>query len=102
MVSQAASFSLSASPSTLNLLSGTRAIDIITVQPIAGFNGQVTLSTTGVPAGVIATFSKNPTMNSSNLSILVGRGVPTGAYSIMIWGSSGSAASAIRLTLNVQ
>src|SRR5262249_34176663 len=66
-------FSLSASPSSVNAAAGGQTTSTITVNPIGGFNGSVSLSvSSGLPAGATASFSPNPATASSVLTINAG------------------------------
>jgi hypothetical protein len=52
-------FAVALSPSSLSLLSGGKGSSAISITPINGFTGTVTLSSAGLPAGVTASFSVN-------------------------------------------
>jgi subtilisin-like proprotein convertase family protein len=69
--------------------SNATALYNVDVRSILGFNGAVTLSTVGLPMGVVATFGSNPvnaggttTLTLSNLS-----GVSPGSYNFSVSGS---------------
>jgi len=98
----AQSFTLSAGPTSLSITRGRSGSDTITVIPAGGFSGPVTLSVSGVPSGVSASFSKNPATNSSSLRLSVNRRAGTGTYALIIKGTSGtlSAATTLFLTIN--
>src|SRR5215471_15924254 len=53
-------FTLSASPSSVSVTQGSSASSTITVTPSGGFTGSVTLSASGLPSGVTASFGTNP------------------------------------------
>src|SRR5215469_11868108 len=53
-------FSLTDSPSSLTVTQGTSGTSTVTVHPAGGFTGSVTLSASGLPAGVTASFGTNP------------------------------------------
>jgi len=62
-------FTLSASPSTVAITQGTSQTSTITVNPVNGFTGNVTFPTlSGLPSGVTAAFSPNPTTSKSTLT----------------------------------
>jgi len=86
-------FTLSASPSTLNLTpGGTAGTTTISLSPGNGFTGSVTLSATipGAPAGVTASF--NPTSISgsatSTLTVSTTSATPAGTLMIAVTGTS--------------
>ncbi|HEV2192751.1 MAG TPA: S8 family serine peptidase [Nitrosopumilaceae archaeon] len=94
-------FSLAASPNSLTIQQGLSSSSTVTVTPSNGFTGSVTLSLSGNPAGVTASFSPNPTSTSSTLTITVGSSVPTGIYSLTVTGSSGSLTHTTTISLTV-
>ena len=68
------SFSLAANPNTLTIAQGNIGTSTITVTDYQGFNGEVTLSASGLPSGVTAEFVPNPTTTTSTLTLTVGGG----------------------------
>jgi subtilase family serine protease len=80
-------FSLTAVPKSLTVAHGNSGTSTITVVPTNGFDQQVTLTTSGVPSGVTASFSANPTATISVLTLAVGNSVPTGTYAITVTGT---------------
>ena len=83
-------FTLSPSASSVSVGQGKSATDTITVTSLNGFTGNVTLAATGVPAGVTAAFSTNPTSSSSILTLTASSTAATGPATITITGTSGS------------
>jgi subtilase family serine protease len=71
------------------------------VQPYLGFTGSVYFSIPGLPAGVTASFSPNPTTTSSTLTITAGSSAPLGVYGLAITGTSGSTVATTPLQLSV-
>src|SRR5437764_4576124 len=63
-------FGLSTSPGTLTIAQGSNGSSTITVAPQNGFTGNVTLAASGLPNGVTASFSTNPTTPTSTMSTL--------------------------------
>jgi N-acetylneuraminic acid mutarotase len=53
----APTFTLSVSPAGLTMNAGGSSVSTVTVTPSSGFNAQVTLACTGLPAGVTCSFS---------------------------------------------
>src|SRR5438034_352345 len=60
-------FGLSTSPGTLTIAQGSNGSSTITVAPQNGFTGNVTLAASGLPNGVTASFSTNPTTPTSTV-----------------------------------
>jgi hypothetical protein len=75
-----------ASAMTINLNSGST--DTVNVTDVGGFNGPVTLTASGMPSGVTASWSVNPTTNSSVLSLIATSSATTGKATITIQGTS--------------
>jgi len=94
-------FSLSASPSSQTVNQGGGTSYAITVTPIAGFNGAVNLSATGLPSGGTAVFSPNPATASSTLSVTTAAGTKPGYYTLTVTGTSGSLTRTTSVTLAV-
>ena len=64
-----ANFSLSVSPATQSIRRGNTATYTVTIVPTNGFNGSVTLSLSGQPAGSTVTFTPNPATGTATLTI---------------------------------
>jgi len=94
-------FSLSASPASKTTNQGGSASYGVTVTPILGFTGQVTLSATGLPSGASGSFSPNPATATSTLVVTVAGSTPTGTYTIMIMGVTGTLTHATTVSLTV-
>ncbi|MGC2298980.1 MAG: protease pro-enzyme activation domain-containing protein, partial [Acidobacteriaceae bacterium] len=97
----APTFYLSTS-SALNIGQGSQGTDDVTIEPEYGFNGNVTLSVTGLPPGVTALWSPNPTTGDSQLVLSAASSVPAGNTTLTITGTSGSITATTKLTLGVQ
>jgi len=95
------SFSLTASPNSLTIADGNSGTSTITVVPAGGFSGSVTLSASGLPSGVTAGFSPNPTSTTSTLTLTVGSSVAAGTSTITINGTSGSLTASTTIQLTV-
>ena len=98
---QGPSFTLSANPTSLTIADGSSGTSTITVNPLNGFNGSVTLAATGMPSGVTAGFNPNPTSTTSTLTLTVGSGVPAGTSTVTITGTSGSLSASTTVQLTV-
>ena len=100
----AADYSLSASPSSLTITQGASGSSTVTVNPINGFTGSVSLSASGLPSGVTATFGTNPTTSTSVLTLTASVTATTGTSTVTITGTSGTTThtTTISLTVNAQ
>ena len=94
-------FSLGAAPSTLTVIQGTNGTSTITVVPVNGFSGSVTLSASGLPSGVSAGFNPNPTSTNSTLTLTASATAATGTSSVTVSGTSGTLTSTTTLNLTV-
>ncbi|MGB8597848.1 MAG: protease pro-enzyme activation domain-containing protein [Candidatus Sulfotelmatobacter sp.] len=95
------SFTLTASPSILTVAQGSSGTSTITIVPAGGFDKEVTLSASGMPSGVAASFSTNPTTSTSTLTLTVSGSTATGQSTITITGMSGSLSSDVGFWLKV-
>ncbi len=96
-----AAFTISPSPTTLSLAQGGTATDTITSTTTACFSGSLTLSVSGLPAGVAATFSQNPTTSSSVLTLTSSTSATTGLSTVTVTGTSGTLTVATTIALTV-
>jgi hypothetical protein len=94
-------FSLSANPNSLTIAQGGNGQSTITVTPLNGFSGSVTLGASGLPTGVTAGFNPNPATTTSTMTITVGAGAATGTSTITITGTSGSLSHQTTVQLTV-
>jgi hypothetical protein len=95
------SFSLTASPSKVYVNEHGVAASTITIQPVNGFNGSVTLSVSGLPKGVGAAFRPPSTTSTSTLVFGAGLVAMTGATTVTVTGVSGSVTQAVSIPLAV-
>jgi len=95
------SFTLSASPSSLTITQGSNGTSTITVNPLNGFTGSVTLAASGLPSGVTATFGTNPTTSTSLLTLTASSTATTGTATVTITGTSGSLQATTNISLTV-
>jgi len=105
--SSTADFALSVDPSSRSVVPGGVAVYTITVTPLAGFTGQVNLTTSGLPTGVASAFnpaSVNITDAGSKTSVLsLGTGLttPIGNHAVNINAQSGATVHSAPAMLNV-
>jgi hypothetical protein len=86
-------FTLTPAASTLTLAQNSGGTDAISVTPVNGFSGAVTLAVSGAPAGVGTAFSGNLLVVFPPLS------TPTGTYPLTITGTSGAVTAKAAVTL---
>jgi VCBS repeat-containing protein len=96
-------FTLSASPGSLSIMQGASGTSAVTIAPQNGFNGSVSLSASGLPGGVTASFNPNPATATSTLTLTASGTATTGTVTVTITGTSGSLTNTttIALTVNV-
>jgi hypothetical protein len=94
-------FSLSASPASLSVTQGTSGSSTITETPSGGFTGSVTLSASGLPSGVTATFGTNPTTSTSTLTFTASATATTGAATVTVTGTSGTLSHSTTIALTI-
>ncbi|HEY6250609.1 MAG TPA: protease pro-enzyme activation domain-containing protein [Candidatus Angelobacter sp.] len=94
-------FSLSASPASVSVTQGSNASSTVTVTPSGGFTGSVSLSASGLPSGVTATFGTNPTTSTSSVTFTASATATTGTSTVTITGTSGSLTHTTTITLTV-
>ena len=104
----AADFSLSAAPTSLTLTQGSSASTTISTAASGGFNSAITLSTSGLPAGVTASFSPAsiaaPGNGSSTLTFTASGTAATGTSNVTVTASGGGIThtTTLALTVNAQ
>jgi uncharacterized membrane protein len=103
-VNSAGDFSLSASPTTLQIPRGGNGSDTITFSALQGFTGTVSLSLSGLPQRASASWSPSAVTGSGSsvLTIKVNKRTRSGTYNLTITGTSGKLVHSIPLTLMVQ
>jgi hypothetical protein len=97
------SFAVVAGLSTLTVPQGSSNTDTITVVDAGGFNSSVTLTASGLPAGVTASFDTNPTTSSSDLTLTASSSAAIGGpVTITVNGTSGSGSQTLTASATVQ
>jgi hypothetical protein len=94
-------YSLSASPSSLTVVQGNSGTSTITVNPVNGFTGSVSLAASGLPSGVTASFNPTSTTGTSTLTLTASSTATTGTATVTITGTSGSLSHTTTVTLTV-
>jgi alpha-mannosidase len=82
-------FSLSPPSAEVSIPQGMKAVEKIAVIPLGGFGDSVSLSVSGLPDGVTASFSPASTSGSSAITLNAARSAAPGTSTIIITGSSG-------------
>jgi hypothetical protein len=100
-------FTIGAAPNSLTITQGSNGTSTITITSLNGFNSATTLSATGLPSGVTATFSTNPVTPPANgsatstLTLTASSSATTGAATVTITGTSGSTTHSTTVALTV-
>ncbi|MBO0857162.1 MAG: glycoside hydrolase family 9 protein [Chloracidobacterium sp.] len=95
-------FTLSANPSSLMIKQGASAASAITIARSGGFTGDVALTASGLPGGVIASFSPaSVTGNSSVFSLAASSAAATGPATVTITGVGGGLTRTATFSLSV-
>jgi len=100
-VNPAPSFTLSASPSLVSVVQGGSGSSTISIGPQNGFSGNVSLSASGLPSGVTASFNPASTTSTSTLTLTVSGTAAVGTTSVTIIGTSGGLTQQTQLTLAI-
>ncbi len=98
-------FSISPSASSTSIIQGASgSVNVITAA-VSGFSGAIALSSSKLPTGVTAAFSPAsiaaPGSGTSKLTLTVASSATAGAYSIQIYGTSGSFVESATLSLTI-
>ena len=95
-------FTISASPTSATITQGgTGGTSTITITPTNGFTGSVTLSASGLPTGVTASFGTNPATSTSVLTLTANSTATKGTATVTITGISGSLTQTTSVSLTV-
>ena len=100
-----ASFTISASPTSLTVAQGNQGTSQITTTVSGGFNYPISLSATGMPAGTTVTFNPPtipaPGSGSSTMTFTVGNNTFPGTYPVTVTGSGGGLLQTATVMLTV-
>jgi regulation of enolase protein 1 (concanavalin A-like superfamily) len=95
-------FSLTASPNGLTITQASSGSSTITVNPLNGFNGSVSLSASGLPNGVTASFNPTSTTNTSTLTLTASSTATTGTVTVTITGTSGALTKTTSISVTIR
>ncbi|HEX3896033.1 MAG TPA: S53 family peptidase [Rudaea sp.] len=94
-------FSLSASPSSVSVAQSGNGTSTVTVNKVNGFASSVSLSASGLPSGVTASFNPASTTTSSVLTLTASSTATVGTSTVTITGTSGSLSHSTTVSLTV-
>ena len=94
-------FTLYASATGLTITPGGNAATLLSVFPLAGFSGSVSLSCTGLPRGVTATLSPTATASTSFLTFTSATNAATGMFSVPVSATAGALSHSLTVFLTV-
>jgi uncharacterized membrane protein len=104
-VTNAGTFSISASPGSLNIPQGTQGGSTITTVVSNGFNSSIALSASGAPSGTTVSFNPTtiaaPGSGSSSMTVTVGSSTPAGTYPITVAANGGGVEQSTTVTVTV-
>jgi hypothetical protein len=98
-------FTISAAPASVSIVQGNTGTSTITTAVSGGFNSAISLSASGLPAGVTAAFSPNPIAapgsGSSTLTFTVSSTATLGTSTVTITGTGGAVTHTTTVSLTV-
>ena len=100
-------FTISASPASLTVNPGSNGTSTITITSQNSFNSATTLSATGLPSGVTASFATNPVTPPANgtvtsvLTLTASSTATLGTATVTVTGTSGSLVHSATIALTV-
>lgn len=80
---------------------GSSSTAYVNVNPAGGFSGSVNMSVTGLPSGVTASWSPNPTVGNATLKLTANSTAAVGTSTLTITGTSGALSATTTLSLTV-
>ncbi len=101
--SQTEGFTLAPANAALTLNQSSNISTVISITPLDGFNGSVTLAVSGLPSGVTASFTAGSAANTQILALKASSTATAGGpVSITVTGTSGSLTATTSIALTVQ
>jgi hypothetical protein len=106
-ISGTSDFSISGNPTSLSVAQGTSGSVATTITSFNGFNSAVTLSCSGIPAGMTCGFAVNPLTPpangsaNTNLTLNVSASTVPGSYNFQVKGISGTLTHTFNLLVTV-
>jgi alpha-mannosidase len=97
----AGDFSLSTSPASLSFTQGQSASTAINVFPRNGFAGSVSMTASGLPAGVTATFTPASAAGGSTMTLTSASAASPASATVTVTGVSDGHSHSAAITLNV-
>jgi hypothetical protein len=97
-------FSVTVNPASQSVTAGSSGTYTVTINPVNGFTGAVSLSASGLPSGATASFNPSSVAGgsgSSTLTISTISSTPAGTSTITITGTSGSLSHTATASLSV-
>jgi hypothetical protein len=100
-------YTVTAAPASLTVTRGSNGTSTITLNSLNGFNSATTLSASGLPSGVTASFSTNPVTPPANgsatstLTLAASSTATTGTATVTVTGTSGSLTHSTNITLTI-
>jgi len=100
-IAPAPTFALSAAPAALTVQKGATGSSTLSLTPENGFSSTVTASISGLPSGVVGSFSSGATPATASVKLSVSPSASAGTYTVTITGKSGTLTkfATIRLTV---
>ncbi len=109
-ITESTSFALVIHPPSFQLASSVPAVSVnmsgtamstVSVLPQYGFSDSVSLSISGLPTGVTATFSPTSTSSNSVLTLSASASAGTGTTNVIVTGTSGNLSTSITIAVTV-
>ena len=96
-------YTIAVDPTTVTVCRPDNAVYTVQTGSVAGYNQPITLGVTGLPGGLVATFSNNPVLPgaSTTLTLSGTAGAPLGISSFTLTASSASGGRTVGLGLTV-
>lgn len=103
VVTQVGDFTILVSPTSSTVQNGSSTTYTVTVTPVSGFTGAVSLSTGALPKFVTSSFSPGAIASgTSTLTLATKKQTKNGSTTITVTGTSGSLVHSVKITLVVQ